>query len=392
MQNIAIYRRILLPPSETFILNQAEALQQFRPWYLGVRFGGAVCLPEERSFAPSKGGVSGRIRELWAGTRYVQNVLQSLQPAFVHAHFGPDGLAILPFAKSLGIPVVTTFHGYDATVRREHALKSSSFQHRSYARRMEVLQEQGTIFIAVSQFVCHKLLEQGFQHDKVRVHYIGVNTSELRSDPEIKRLRTVLFVGRLVENKGCAYLLEAMERVQRTIPDAELVVIGDGPQRRKLECAARSQLRRFRFLGAQPPHLVREWMQRSWVFCVPSVTIETGASEGFGLVFAEAQAMGLPVASFSTGGIPEAVAHGQTGLLAAERDVKALSDNVALLLTDAELWERFSSAGQTRARKLFDIQQQTLSLEKIYCSIVGDHDSTALTPTSHELEFDSAAA
>jgi glycosyltransferase involved in cell wall biosynthesis len=332
------------------------------------------------------------MRELLIGEAYLRKVMHSLQPALVHAHFGPDGLDALPFARRLGVPLVTTFHGYDATVQRAYALQSKSIQHRRYARFMETLQEQGTVFIAVSKFIRRKLIESGYPVDKIHVHYIGVNTTELRCDPEIKRLRTVLFVGRLVENKGCSYLIRAMDRVQRSIPDAELVIIGDGPERRRLESLAKSHLRRFRFLGAQPPHLVRDWMQRSWVFCVPSVTIESGASEGFGLVFAEAQAIGLPVVSFRTGGIPEAVAHGETGLLAPERDLNALSDHLATLLTDLHSWERFSAAGQARVRRLFDIQQQTHILERIYSSIVGSHGSIVSGQASSETQFNSALA
>ena len=132
-----------------------------------------------------------------------------------------------------------------------------------------------------------------------------------------------------------------------------LVIIGDGPLRPRLEQTARElALRHVSFLSTQPAGLVRYWMNRARVFCVPSVTVDSGASEGFGMVFAEAQAMGLPVASFATGGIPEAVVHGETGLLARERDTAGLAHNIISLLSDRAMWERFSDAGRRAGARL----------------------------------------
>jgi len=88
--------------------------------------------------------------------------------------------------------------------------------------------------------------------------------------------------------------------------------------------------------------------------------------EGFGMVFAEAQAMGLPVVSFSSGGIPEAVADGETGLLATESDSKRLAACILRLLEDEELWQRFSQKGQERVRTIFNLKEQTRALESIY--------------------------
>ena len=108
----------------------------------------------------------------------------------------------------------------------------------------------------------------------------------------------------------------------------------------------RGLLKNFAFLGVQDAVAVRAWMNRATVFCTPSVSVESGAAEGFGMVFAEAQAMGLPVVSFASGGIPEAVADGQTGFLVSERDWQALGNKILLLLRNRELWTRFSKAGQ----------------------------------------------
>jgi len=367
---VAVYRDHLLSPSETFVLNQAEALQQHIPYYLGSRLVRGVPLPEERTLVVnSSGGFLGKAREAshklygWAPT-FVKQV-RNLEPLLVHAHFGPDGVRALPLTRALRVPLLVTFHGSDATVREEYA-RHLHRGHRTYLRRREELKHKARLFIAVSKYVKGRLLEQGFPADKIIVHYVGVDTELFRPNPSLARETTVLFVGRLVENKGVEYLIQAMSRVQTIMPGVKLVVIGDGPLRSSLERFADDTLRHYRFLGIQPQEMVRAWMNKAKVFCVPSVTAESGASEGFGLVFVEAQAMGLPVASFATGGISEAVAHGETGLLADEGNVAGLSSHILRLLRDEVLWRRLSLQGRRKVCASFNLRKQVRILEGVY--------------------------
>lgn len=370
---VAIYRDHLLSPSETFILRQAETLRESIPYYVGSRRVSGLQLPAERTLVVNQGGLSGMAYEaafkLWGVAPRLKRRLRDLNPALLHAHFGLDGAKALPLVEDLRVPLLVTFHGYDATIRDEQA-RHSSYSHRLYLRRREPLQREARLLIAVSEFIKKRLVEgQGFPPEKILVHYIGVDTQTFRPDPVVAREPVVLFVGRLVEKKGCEYLIRAMGKVQATIPEVELVIVGDGPLRPTLERLADGLLRRYRFLGVQSPESVRAWMNRASVFSVPSITAESGDSEGFGLVFAEAQAMGTPVASFFSGGIPEAVAHGETGLLAPERDWEALAADILLLFSNEVLWRRLSEAGQRRVRDLFDLHRQTGLLEEIYSQV-----------------------
>jgi glycosyltransferase involved in cell wall biosynthesis len=149
------------------------------------------------------------------------------------------------------------------------------------------------------------------------------------------------------------------------------VVIGDGPLRAGYEARASRLGLRCRFLGVQPSTVVRAWMARAAVFCVPSVVAESGDAEGFGMVFIEAQAMGLPVVSTLSGGIPEAVQHGETGLLVPEHDPKGLAAALLLLLENPEVWRRYSVAGRRRVLNHFDLAQQTARLEEVFEHLVG---------------------
>jgi glycosyltransferase involved in cell wall biosynthesis len=290
-----------------------------------------------------------------------------------------DATHAIGLAGALRIPLVTTFHGWDATVRDEVFLRQSLALRRYVKRRPELARSAARI-LCVSEFIRQKVLNKGFPVEKMQVHYIGVDTARLTPDAGVARTPTVLFVGRLMENKGCHYLLRAMKVVQQNVPSCRVTIIGDGPQRSALEkLIANLALTDVKMLGTQPPESVREWMNRSSVLSVPSIEIGSGASEGFGLVFAEAQAMGLPVASFLTGGIPEVVKHGETGLLAPQRNCSALANNIVSLLTQSSLWQRFSDAGRRRVRELFDLETQTAMLENIFLQVIQQH--SPLGPT-----------
>ena len=173
-----------------------------------------------------------------------------------------------------------------------------------------------------------------------------------------------------MEKKGCDRLIEAMVEVQRRCADAELVVIGDGPLRADCEALVTGRQVRCRFLGAQPSTVVQEWMARAKVFCAPSVVAASGDAEGFGIVFIEAQAMGLPVVSTRSGGIPEAVEDGQTGLLVAENDQQALAEAILKLMRNDQLWQRFSFAGRRRVLEQFNLARQTQRLEDVFDDVL----------------------
>jgi colanic acid/amylovoran biosynthesis glycosyltransferase len=367
--SIVIYRTTLLALSETFVLSQPEALEHFTPYFVGCSRVEGLKLPEGRFRFIDEGGALGATHKmmyrLFGFAPGLTRELRRLNPVLVHTHFGVDSVHGLWLARRLGIPLVVTFHGYDATMKEEHARKFS-YDYRQYLRWRPIVQKEASLFVAVSEFVRGKLIEQGFPPEKILVHYVGVDTQLFAPDARVPRLPIVLFAGRLVDSKGCDYLIRAMRLVQERIPEAQLVVIGNGPLRQELEKMASAHLRNFKFLGSQAQSEVRRWMNRAKVFSVPSFTTPLGTSEGFGLVFAEAQAMGLPVASFATGGIPEAVEHDVTGLLANECDVESLANNIIRLLNDDSLWRQFSTAARRRAHKYFDLREQTAKLEEMY--------------------------
>jgi glycosyltransferase involved in cell wall biosynthesis len=229
----------------------------------------------------------------------------------------------------------------------------------------ERLKKSGALFLPVSKFLRRKLVEQGFPEERVLVHYTGVDTKKFQPSNK-ERDPIILFVGRLEESKGAGFLIRAAGEVQKQLPEAELVLIGDGSLRDELETNAKQQLYRYRFLGVRTSEEVSEWMNRASVVCVPSVTRRSGEQEGFGMACAEAQAVAKPVVAFNSGGISEVVCDGITGLLADEGDWKALAAHLLTLLRSPELRARFGQSGREWIVRQFDLEHCTKRLESIY--------------------------
>jgi colanic acid/amylovoran biosynthesis glycosyltransferase len=365
---IVVFRIQLLPASETFILAQAAAMRRFTPFFVGWRRMAGIDLPQDTSWTVDGGGFKGKLRELrfrYVGpTREQLARLRARAPRLVYAHFAPDGHAAMQLAEQLDVPLVTALHGYDVTVS-DKAMGATRLG-REYLRGRARLQNKGALFVSCSSYVRRRGLDIGFPEERTIVHSIGVDVEQFKPPTVRRREKFVLFVGRLVEKKGCGNLIEAMAEVQRRSPASDLVVIGGGPLRLQYEALAAARGVRCHFLGAQPTTVVREWMARAAVFSVPSVVADSGDAEGFGMVFIEAQAMGLPVVSTLSGGIPEAVEHGETGLLVKECNPAALAEAILELMQNDELWHRYSIAGRKRVVDQFNLLHQTERLENVF--------------------------
>ena len=289
----------------------------------------------------------------------------------VHAHFAVDACAFLPIVRQLRIPLIVTLHGYD--IMRHESSMHQWPETRTYIHRKRELWRDANLFLCVSEHIRKQALQQGFPKNKLRVHRIGVNLIQFVANHESRREKIVLFVGRLVEKKGCTHLIHAMSHVEKTIPGARLVVIGDGPLRLSLEREAAQSIKNSRFLGKQSHAEVCDWMARAAVLALPSIRAEDGDCEGLPTVACEAQAAGLPVAAFATGGVSEAFPEKIRSMLPNEGDEAGLAEIITRLLTDVETWRRFSISGRRYIEEHLDLELQTCALEHIYDDIVAAH-------------------
>jgi glycosyltransferase involved in cell wall biosynthesis len=369
--NVLIFRRELLRYSETFITNQARALKRYSPHLVGTRRADLPVSELGVDASLMLPAPLGKVSEF--------DLLHGVAPAvlrrglrhadLVHGHFGPDAALLLPVlsrGRSRAMPFVVTFHGFDAT-GTDDALRALGRVAGRFVDARPALFRRADTIVAVSEFVRNRLVAQGADPGKVIVHYIGIDTGFFWTpDRSAPPPPSVLFLGRLHEKKGTADLLQALAGLRTQGLEVECTVAGTGAEEATLRALTRELRLDVRFIGAVDAHRARDLLRATRVLCVPSMTAASGDAEGFGLVFAEAQACGVPVVSYRSGGVPEAVADGETGLLATERDIGGLADGLHSVLTDDARWLRMSACGRRRTVERFDLTRQTAALEAIY--------------------------
>lgn len=369
---VLIYRSDLLPASETFIAAQAHALRRYTPWFAGLRPVPASLLldPCETTVLTHRDKYPERLRRrLFLLTGVAPNFIRALQlkrAVLLHAHFAIDAAVALPIQKQLDIPLIVTLHGYDATMNDE-TLRCYAAG-RVYLRRKVELRARARFFVCVSDHIRRQALDRGVPESKLRTIPIGVDLNFFAPDPLRSRDLDpiVLFVGRLVEKKGCTHLIRAMSLIEARHPTAKLLIVGDGPLLDPLRAQARETLHNCTFLGSQPPSVVRDLMYRATLLAAPSIVAANGDTEGLPITICEAQAVGLPVAGFHGPGVSEAVIDGETALLTPPGDEHALADAVSCLLSDQCLTKRLAAAGRRRAEEHFNLETQTARLEDLY--------------------------
>jgi glycosyltransferase involved in cell wall biosynthesis len=294
-------------------------------------------------------------------------VLAERGVSVLHAHFGVEGVYITPTAKALNVPLVTTLHGFDVTVGKKQLLASKKPSWINYVTWRTSLFETGAVFICVSEHIRRSAIEWGYPAERTVVLPIGVDTDAIKPVPFGEKPQ-IVHVARLVEKKGTADLLRAFATVRRAVPAADLVIIGEGPLRERLDVLAKQLgiADAVQFLGARTHAEVLAQVAAAQVLCLPSVTAPNGDMEGLGMVLLEAAATGRPVVGTNHGGIPEAVDDGVNGYLVPERDPVALAERLLALLGDPDLGERFGAAGRAMVERRFDLHTQTGKLESLY--------------------------
>jgi glycosyltransferase involved in cell wall biosynthesis len=240
---------------------------------------------------------------------------------------------------------------------------------RLWVAQRERLFSEAKLLIAVSDFVRERLLELGAPEHKVVRHYIGIDPDQFEVLRDEQRDPfAVLHVARLVELKGLDHLVRAMAIVRRSIPEAHLRVIGTGPMYERAQRLCVDLGVPVRFLGALPHAQVRAEMARAAVFSVPSHTDVDGRTEALGLVFAEAQASGVPVVAYRSGGVPEVAA--DHDLLAVEGDIEGLAHRLELILGDPVRRRTSSLAARRFGVQHHDLTTQSRTLAGLYGDVL----------------------
>lgn len=349
MKKVVIFRSNLLPISETFVREQALALKQWQPILLGLRKidNGLPLAPLKSVIAPH---LWDSVFHRWL-TKYrlwfykpipqVVETLKNIQPHLVHVHFATDAVDIWSSVKAAGLPMLVTLHGYDINIHKEWWQAGyGGWRRKHYPQQLlSIATEPNVHFIAVSEAIKQRAIDYGIDAKKIDVSYIGVDTTRFSPAglPIVQRKKRILFVGRMVEKKAPLLLIQAFAQVIQSIPDAELVMVGDGPLKQQAEFLAKELGVAVHFTGALSSDEVLAHIHEARLFCLPSITAENGDAEGLPISIVEALSCGLPVVTSASGAIKEVVLHHQNGFCFKENDLDALHSALYSLLSNDEL-------------------------------------------------------
>ena len=196
----------------------------------------------------------------------------------------------------------------------------------------------GTVdrIVAPSRSMAQRLAEQGLRVDAVIPNGIRAPGPARTEQAEVP---TVAFAGRLVPEKGVDTLLHAFALLLTSMPDARLMIVGDGPERGRLEALVqRLEIgEAVDFLGHRSWDETQELLAAAWVQSVPSLW-----DEPYGLVTSEAQMRGTPVVASRAGALPELIQHGETGLLVAPADPNELCEALGSVLSHEGIRRRLT--------------------------------------------------
>jgi len=179
---------------------------------------------------------------------------------------------------------------------------------------------------------------------------------------------TILNVGRLVPRKGQIYLLEAAKKLVAEGMDLKLVIVGIGPEEKKLRQLAEGL--DFRLELVISDKQLEDEYKNADVFALPSITDDQGEKEGLGLVLLEAMHHNLPVIAFENGGTREVVINDFNGILLPEKDIDGLAAAIRKVLTDPEFRNRIIQTAYEDAHKRFSVETIINNQLEIYDRIL----------------------
>lgn len=286
----------------------------------------------------------------------------------LHVHYAVPNAVSAVLAREIvapqPLPVVTTLHGTDVTLvgNDPNYLETT---------RWGILQSDAVT--AVSESLRRATVEQlGIDGDRIEVipNFIDPSRFEdLRGGPGARRWakpgeRVLVHISNFRPVKRVLDVIAIFERVHRQVP-ARLLMVGDGPERGKVEqyCREHRICHAITFIGSLP--LVEEVLVGADLFLLPS------ESESFGLAALEAMACEVPVIASCAGGLPEVVVHGETGYLCPVGDVDGMASATLKLLGDEDLRRRMGEAARHLAVERFGQDTVVRRYRTIYERVTG---------------------
>jgi glycosyltransferase involved in cell wall biosynthesis len=285
----------------------------------------------------------------------IYRAIKKIDPDLVHAQSLIFAIPALISKKLLKIPYVFWGQGLDIYLRNWFMKMVS-----------RTIIKNADSAIALTKNM--KMVLQAIYHRDIAVVPNGIDINDYRDRPDEQECETpekrILFVGRLNPVKGVHYLLRAMKIVREVLPEAKLIIVGEGEERKNLECLTNDLGLNecVDFVGRTPHEKIPDYLYQADIFVLPSL------SEGFGIVILEAMACGLPIVATRVGGVPDIVEDGVNGYLVESGDFQEMAKKIIFILENQPLKLLISKNNRIKVQE-YDWKNVVNQLEQIYFEI-----------------------
>lgn len=294
------------------------------------------------AWATKRPGIKGAIFQLiyFVEAVVLADELSRREITHLHNHFADSSCTVAMLASEVsGIPYSFTLHGSAIFFEAQTWQLGTKLDRAAFCACIShFTRSQGAIFAAAETM------------ERLHVVHCGVEPDRLSEVAHSGEATSLIFVGRVVEAKGLGVLFQSMIGLTSDHPDLHLTIVGDGPDRAKLEreAADRGLADNVTFVGSKSQAEVAELLTEADLFVLPSY------AEGVPVVVMEALGSGVPVVSSFVGGMAELVEDGVNGFLVAPGDADQLADRIDRLVTDGELRASMGKAGRAKVIAEFD--------------------------------------
>ena len=375
---VAFYCATFLKPEMLHIYRQITGLERVEPFVIAQKRENAATFPFDKIDIIGK-PITHELRRFWfrqlqgkpwqISTHEERTLISALERAnarLVHIFFGHMAVHLLPLIRAWPRPSVVSFHGADVLI---------DMQKPAYRDATRGMLAAVKLVLVRSESLRRGVIDLGCDEKKIEIVRTGIPLDQFpfreRTFPENGVWRFVQ-TGRLIEKKGLATSLRAFAQFAARYPNSTFTIAGEGPLLPQLQELARELKidNRVVFVGFISQDQLRELLYASHIFLHPSETGMDGNQEGVPNSMLEAMASGLPVFATRHGGIPEAIEHGVSGVLVAERDHDALGRALLEAVQDRQLLVRLARNGTEAVAQKFEQTAQIRRLEEIYLRMI----------------------
>lgn len=279
----------------------------------------------------------------------------------LHVHW-PAPHALFAFFASLVCKTKIVLNFYTASL-----MLVKRFPFVKYLLRFFIKRAAG--IIAISTFT--KNLVKDIYDCPITIIPYGTTISPKEKLPAFKPNHRILSVGRIIERKGFAYLINAMLKILEEWPDAELTIAGGGPlQQRLIDLSKYLKIdKQVSLPGKIPQETLESLFTECNIFVLPSIVDSKGDTEGLGVVLIEAMTYGKPVIGTDIGGITDIIIHNKTGLLVPQRDPDAIAEAVSTIFSNQDDTQKLAQQGYAHVQSNFSWTSVISKFNGVYASL-----------------------